>query len=104
MVIYKLASPLQWKQCCHCLGHRSLTIEKMLRCLLPLDHFPNNTWTCVDDLTQAVGLVEKIMVLFDGKTVESGGEMFKPRTSFMTALNMSCFKLLVKHHRYLFIS
>lgn len=54
----------------------------------------------LDDLTQAHGLVEKIMVLFDGKAVESGGETFRPRTSFMTALNMSCFKLLVKHHRY----
>ena len=54
----------------------------------------------LDDLTQANGLVEKIMILFDGKAVESGGETLKPRTSFMTALNMSCFNLLVKHHRY----
>ena len=34
----------------------------------------------LDDLTQAHGLVEKIMVLFDGKAVESGGETFRPRT------------------------
>ena len=58
----------------------------------------------LDDLTQAGGLVEKIMVLFDGKTVESGGETIKPRTSFMTALNRSCFKLLVKHHSYMLSS
>lgn len=55
----------------------------------------------LDDLTEASGLVEKIMVLFDGKAIEPGGETIKPRTSFMTALNMSCFKLLVKHHRYI---
>ena len=55
----------------------------------------------LDDLTEAGGLVEKIMVLFDRKTVDSGGILIKPRTSFMTALNMKQFKLLVKHHRYI---
>ena len=58
----------------------------------------------LDDLTEAGGLVEKIMVLFDGKTVDSGGILIKPRTSFMTALNMKQFKLLVKHHRYIVLA
>jgi hypothetical protein len=55
----------------------------------------------LDNLTQTGGLVEKIMVLFDGKTIKSGGQTIKPQTSFMTALNRSFFKLLVKHHRYM---
>ena len=53
----------------------------------------------LDDLTQSASLVEKIVVLFDGKSVESGGNLIKPRTSFMTALNMKQFMLLVNHHR-----
>ncbi len=51
----------------------------------------------LDDLTQVGGLIEKIVMLFDGKTVESE-QSTKPRTSFMTALNMTQFKLFVKHH------
>lgn len=53
----------------------------------------------LDDLTQVSGLIEKIMVLFDGKSVDSGEQSITPRTSFMTALNQKQFKLFVKHHR-----
>ena len=52
-----------------------------------------------DDLTDVGGILEKIMVLFDGKSIDVGGETIKPRTSFMRALNMKQFKQLAAHHR-----
>lgn len=53
----------------------------------------------LDDLTHIDGILEKIMVLFDGQHIDVGGETIKPRTSFMTALNMKQFKQLAAHHR-----
>ena len=53
----------------------------------------------LDDLTNVDSILEKIMVLFDGQHIDVGGETIKPRTSFMTALNMKQFKQLATHHR-----
>ena len=53
----------------------------------------------LDDLTNVGGILEKIMVLFDGQNIDVGGETIKPRTSFMTAVNMKQFKQLATHHR-----
>ena len=53
----------------------------------------------LDDLTNVDGILEKIMVLFDGQSIDVGGEIIKPRTSFMTALNIKQFEQLATHHR-----
>ena len=53
-----------------------------------------------DDLTHVAGILEKIMVLFDGQNINVGGETIKPQTSFMTALNMKQFKQLATLYRY----
>lgn len=53
----------------------------------------------LDYLTNVGGILEKIIVLFDGQNIDVGGETIKPRTSFMTALNMKQFKQLAEHHR-----
>ena len=73
-------------------------MQEMLRCPF-FDMTARTTLGLVlDDLTEAGGLVENIMILFDGKSqtvqVDSGGILIKPRTSFMTALNMKQFKYL----------
>ena len=43
----------------------------------------------LDDSTNIDGILE---ILFDGQSIDVGGETIEPRTSFMTALNMKQFK------------
>lgn len=54
----------------------------------------------LDDLTESKSILEKIMLLFDGKPIiEASGERIKPRTSFIASTNMDCFQSLSKHQR-----
>ena len=46
----------------------------------------------LDDLTNVDGIVGKIVVLFDCKDTDMGGETIRPCTSFMIALNMKQIK------------
>ena len=55
----------------------------------------------LDDPTNHTTISEKIMLLFDGKTIEQNSVSLHPRTSFMTSINMPCFEKLAKHHRYM---
>lgn len=55
----------------------------------------------LDDPTNHTAISEKIMLLFDGKTIEQNSVSLHPRTSFMTSINMPCFEKLAKHHRYM---
>lgn len=45
------------------------------------------------------GILEKIMLFFDGKPIEANDERLQPRTSFLASVNMHCFESLAKHHR-----
>lgn len=54
----------------------------------------------LDDPTSHNAITEKVMLLFEGKTIEQNGVALRPRTSFMTSINMPCFRNLAKHHRY----
>ena len=58
----------------------------------------------LDDPTSHTAISEKIMLLFDGKTIEQSSVALRPRTSFMTSINMPCFQKLAKHHRYMYVS
>ena len=53
----------------------------------------------LDDPTDAKAICEKIMLLFDGNSIEQHSSSVSPRTTFMTSLNMPCFTKLAKHHR-----
>lgn len=53
----------------------------------------------LDDLTDYKGILEKIMLLFDGKPIETNDERLHPRTSFLASVNMQCFDSLAKHYR-----
>ncbi len=53
----------------------------------------------LDDVTDYTNLLEKVMLLFDGKAVAHQRTSVKPRTSFMTAVNLRCFSGLSKHPR-----
>ena len=55
----------------------------------------------LDDLTDHRSILEKIMLLFDGKPIEKNDERIQPRTSFLASVNMQCFESLAKHHRYM---
>ena len=57
----------------------------------------------LDDPTSHTAISEKIMLLFEGKTIEQNSIAFRPRTSFMTSINMPCFNKLAKHHRYVYL-
>ena len=49
------------------------------------------TQTTLDDPTNHTAISEKIMLLFDGKTIEQNSVSLHPRTSFMTSINIPCF-------------
>ena len=53
----------------------------------------------LDDPSDATMIVEKVMLLFDGKKTEQQGQVVLPRTTFMTSVNMDCFRKVMSHHR-----
>ncbi len=53
----------------------------------------------LDDLTDYKSILEKIMLFFYGKPVETNYERLQPRTSFLASVNMPCFESLAKHNR-----
>ncbi len=53
----------------------------------------------LDDLTDSKSILEKIMLFFDGKPIETNEERLQPRTSFLASVNMNCFESLAKHNR-----
>ncbi len=53
----------------------------------------------LDDITDYTKLLEKIMLLFDGKPIAYKGGTIQPRTSFMAAVNQEAFSGLAKHPR-----
>ena len=57
----------------------------------------------LDDPTDAKAISEKIMLLFDGNTMEQQSSSVCPRTTFMTSLNMPCFRKLATHHRLVWL-
>ena len=42
---------------------------------------------------------EKVMILFEGQSIEQKEEILMPKTTFMTSVNTPCFRKLVRHHR-----
>ena len=71
------------------------------RCYLYSGNYTDNSWLGTYDPTNHTAISEKIMLLFDGKTIEQNSVSLHPRTSFMTSINMPCFEKLAKHHRYM---
>ena len=53
----------------------------------------------LDDPSEVRAIHEKVMILFEGQSIEQKDETIKPRTTFMTSLNTPCFRKLVRHHR-----